>query len=499
MVSVTLNPLHPSHMPTRHVFRGVPGQVSDFRVDFVAKPKLGYEDPAEVRAEVEFSLHRVAHQIKGEWDQLREHDVVFLLQVTEATPARRSAVGVPPAKHGGGGGGGGGAGAPHRRGGDRDRDAKDRGREVREEQLQQEAKAMVVSIRGAEVVQVLDEARRVLNDPSAEPSERDKPPVGNKRTLRLLLDPSQYQRDVEAGNLGVYDKFNVVVSDGLVAPERPPGGPRPRESAPAPGCASPWHLRALRMASDSSFSPLPGCVCTCPALCVCVCARALRPGQMRRNSKENNFKAILETIRDVMNVAAIGNAVPGWLHDVFLGYGDAAAAHYKNLPSQLRSLDMVDTFVSGAHAASCFPGQEVVFRAEDGSAIPDAAVAGLAPPFRAAFEPIPGAGGKARERVVVTPYRPLSMGPYPEDVPKRNPVPFTPVQTEAIRAGCNPGLTMVVGPPGTGKTDVAVQIISNLYHNFPNQRTLLVTHSNHVRGPSCTPAPLPPPHHVLTF
>ncbi len=28
----------------------------------------------------------------------------------------------------------------------------------------------------------------------------------------------------------------------------------------------------------------------------------------------------------------------------------------------------------------------------------------------------------------------------------------------------NPGLTMVVGPPGTGKTDVAVQIISNLYH-----------------------------------
>lgn len=35
-----------------------------------------------------------------------------------------------------------------------------------------------------------------------------------------------------------------------------------------------------------------------------------------------------------------------------------------------------------------------------------------------------------------------------------------------------------MGPPGTGKTDVAVQIISNLYHNFPAQRTLIVTHSN---------------------
>jgi len=33
----------------------------------------------------------------------------------------------------------------------------------------------------------------------------------------------------------------------------------------------------------------------------------------------------------------------------------------------------------------------------------------------------------------------------------------------------NPGLSMVVGPPGTGKTDVAVQIITNLYHNFPDQ------------------------------
>lgn len=55
---------------------------------------------------------------------------------------------------------------------------------------------------------------------------------------------------------------------------------------------------------------------------------------------------------------------------------------------------------------------------------------------------------------------------------------FTPTQIEAIKSGMQPGLTLVVGPPGTGKTDVAVQIISNIYHNFPNQRTLIVTHSN---------------------
>ena len=55
------------------------------------------------------------------------------------------------------------------------------------------------------------------------------------------------------------------------------------------------------------------------------------------------------------------------------------------------------------------------------------------------------------------------------------------LQVEAIKSGVNPGLTMVVGPPGTGKTDTAVQIMHVLYHNFPDQRTLLIAHSNQVR------------------
>ena len=37
---------------------------------------------------------------------------------------------------------------------------------------------------------------------------------------------------------------------------------------------------------------------------------------------------------------------------------------------------------------------------------------------------------------------------------------------------------MVVGPPGTGKTYTAVQILNVLYHNCPSQRTLIITHSN---------------------
>ena len=78
----------------------------------------------------------------------------------------------------------------------------------------------------------------------------------------------------------------------------------------------------------------------------------------------------------------------------------------------------------------------------------------------------------------VEPYAASVAGPYPEDAPRMNPTAFTPMQTEAIRSAMNPGLTVVVGPPGTGKTDTAVQIISNLVHTFPAQRVLVVTHSN---------------------
>lgn len=84
----------------------------------------------------------------------------------------------------------------------------------------------------------------------------------------------------------------------------------------------------------------------------------------------------------------------------------------------------------------------------------------------------------SNDTLEVSTYKLPNMGPYPVDKPRTNNIKFTPAQVEAIRSGTNPGLTVIVGPPGTGKTDVATQIISNLYHNFPQQRTLLIAHSN---------------------
>lgn len=75
-------------------------------------------------------------------------------------------------------------------------------------------------------------------------------------------------------------------------------------------------------------------------------------------------------------------------------------------------------------------------------------------------------------RACKSPYASL----YASNVPKG--VRYTPKQVEAITSGMQDKMTMIVGPPGTGKTDVAVQIIANLYHQYPTQKILVVTHSN---------------------
>ena len=46
---------------------------------------------------------------------------------------------------------------------------------------------------------------------------------------------------------------------------------------------------------------------------------------LRRNPKENNFKAVLDTIRKLMNVDCV---VPEWLHELILGFGKPEQAHY---------------------------------------------------------------------------------------------------------------------------------------------------------------------------
>jgi intron-binding protein aquarius len=198
---------------------------------------------------------------------------------------------------------------------------------------------------------------------------------------------------------------------------------------------------------------------------------------MRRHGRENNFKAVLETIRGLTEGAgAIDRVIPPWLQPLLLGYGEPDSASYKSeavrsyatkTPGVTKpdaALDFRDTFLSDEHLRESFPGSKVTV---DGKKSLEKD--GDRKNYRVRV--LDGEGGENLQVVEATSY------PFPSGI-AGNPVRFTPVQVEAIRSGLSPGLTVVVGPPGTGKTDVAVQIIANLFHSFPTQRTVIITHSN---------------------
>lgn len=186
---------------------------------------------------------------------------------------------------------------------------------------------------------------------------------------------------------------------------------------------------------------------------------------VRRKPEKNNFKGVLETIRSLMDCTFI---VPDWLKNLLIGFGDPAEAHHSRLNAGIKvpTLDLLDTFLSYNHLVENFesarPGYNVFLETESTE---------VDPPFKIRVN-------DSNKKITVIPYQVPSRGPYPIEDSKKNAIKFTPAQTEAIISGLQPGLTMVVGPPGTGKTDVAVQILSTLYHTYPQQRTLIVTHSN---------------------
>lgn len=285
--------------------------VAGFAVVEVSKPHIGEKKPSRVRADISVTLS-VRKEIQDEWENLRKHDVCFLITVrpTQVIGTRYN---------------------------------------HREPFIPQVG---LVNVRGCEIEGMLDANGRVIEDgPDPRPQLN-----GEQRTYRVWLDCNQYRMDMDqlhAGGDDVYEEFNII---------------------------------------------------------------------MRRKPKENNFKAVLETIRHLMNTECV---VPAWLHDILLGYGDPGAAHYKRMPNQEKTMNFNDTFLDPEHLRESFPDYQIRFTTKD--------TRQLVRPFKLTFDDVrvrndddededvddEEAIAKLPKTITVEPYFFTSRGPYVYNEPKK--------------------------------------------------------------------------------
>eukprot|EP00923_Selenidium_pygospionis_P042265 GHVN01073199.1.p1 GENE.GHVN01073199.1~~GHVN01073199.1.p1 ORF type:complete len:1799 (-),score=441.84 GHVN01073199.1:775-5532(-) len=404
-----MRPTYVSTAPLGTAFEGasrMATRIETTAVVSVKKPLVGKTIPAEVRGEIVVNVGGLKPNVKREWDAIRQFDVLFLVAVIvpeggqppRGLPSDVSEVGEFPRLMG------------------------------------------VVGVRGCEVVEVLDQEDNVISDPN--PRNR-REPVGELRTIRVLLDPAQYNTDIKRASSGTTATVGGVSTGTGI----PPG------DAGTAGVVS---------GLDDLYGSFNLCV--------------------RRNPRENNFKSILQTIRQLMNDDE-DMVVPGWLHDLFLGYGDPSVAHYSNMPNQLDQIDFLDTFLDEAHLRASFPNKSISLTSLASNALGTGTrvplvVDGFVDSYKGENDTQMKTEVSEVSDLAVSTYSQAARGPYPQCRMRNNEIRFTPTQVAAIVSGVNPGLTMVVGPPGTGKTDTAVQIVNLLTHNFPKERILVVAHSN---------------------
>jgi intron-binding protein aquarius len=270
------------------------------------------------------------------------------------------------------------------------------------------------TVRGCEITEIIDGTGKILHERNPETGELYRG-VGSSRKYNVLLDAAQYEADMQ----GVFEKkaHNVY----------------------------------------TSFNVL-----------------------MRRHGKENNFKCVLETVRDLMEADV---RLPPWLHEQFLRSRGGPPADASE------PVEVFETFVSEEHLVQALPDSAVVSWESErpqGPATFSVTLEEKAPvAAAAASKPKKGKKGKkkttkesnAESASVVHAAARWHRKPIAVNV-TRNSVPFTASQVGALSKGLRKGLTLILGPPGTGKTDVAVQMITELYHAHPDQRILIVTHGN---------------------
>ncbi|KAG3119816.1 RNA helicase aquarius [Phytophthora idaei] len=192
---------------------------------------------------------------------------------------------------------------------------------------------------------------------------------------------------------------------------------------------------------------------------------------VRRKPRENNFKAVLDTVAGAWRNANKEELLPAWLHDLFLGYGDPAAALYKSIYKTRAEKQLVipmgELLLDGDHALEA-GGAENLVNADDETQEFNA---------KDAIAPFTYVEDVREGTSVIRAYHKKNLAAASPSI--TSPIRYTKAQVAAVRTGQCEGLTLVVGPPGTGKTDVAVQLVLNLYRTTPaREKILIVAHSN---------------------
>ncbi|ODV59258.1 P-loop containing nucleoside triphosphate hydrolase protein [Ascoidea rubescens DSM 1968] len=197
---------------------------------------------------------------------------------------------------------------------------------------------------------------------------------------------------------------------------------------------------------------------------------------VRRKKRENNFYQILSNMKLLVNQTELN--LPSLLLGNFLGFDTQIHNNNDNW-----ILDMKNNFIDLNHLFECFPDYNLTInnkkypkilkkRKRISNNVGEIIHETFTPPF------LLEKTNQIKKTISIYLYDQKKLPNFSDNNHKPL-IKFTENQMKSIISGSLPGLTIILGPPGTGKTDVATQIISNVFNNFPHQKTLVITHSNH--------------------
>lgn len=187
---------------------------------------------------------------------------------------------------------------------------------------------------------------------------------------------------------------------------------------------------------------------------------------MRREGLLRISCQYLYAIRELIKTGR--TLLPSWLEKIILGRQTVQDSSVSTDAVEDDEIDFGDTFLNGSHIESSFPTMQVSVTDEDPSGTEDDTYYALR------FV----AGNKIEARAVRKDFGILLDG-CSEGSVAPNKLLFDQHQIAAIAAAMRPGLTLISGPPGTGKTSCMVQIICNLLRGSSEERILVILRTDH--------------------